>query len=560
MNILRNQAVKYENKYGILCAPLDNQKKREGVYPTLCKIPVGGSTIAHSHFEPEIFYIIEGEATLSIGTESTPVRSGDLVRIPASQTHHLQNRGGNELLFLSVYSEDTEVPALFSSVLITAAPPTPNGPLHLGHISGPYLAADILRRHLLAEGVSVVSHAGTDDHQNYVFEKALIQKKSSEEFRIQMRERIQNGLEALNIEFNEFIEPRKDSEYQNRVLNFVECAIKSGSVYPRKVDFPYCAHCEEFLVDARISAHCPDCHHPSSGACENCGIVTSADRLLQPHCSRCQKPVKTKKSTAYFFSLGKNLRLISAELREHPLPLRLKELLQKVASRPDIEVMVTYPGKGNEALSLPCDQGQKIHVWLEMAAHYESLAQRPDFWIHCFGFDNSFYYLLFIPAILRSLNPKTRLPDVFVSNEFFLLQGSKFSTSRNHAIWADEFSGNTDHLRLFLSLKRPSVSQSNFSPEEFKNFSLKLEKQLLSLKARQLEPTGEVVDFSAGERVLRDMELDLHPLRLDLRSASRKILNFLDQCVHFQGSQENFLYRLKTLARLLDPFMPNEAY
>ena len=210
-------------------------------------------------------------------------------------------------------------------------------------------------------------------------------------------------------------------------------------------------------------------------------------------------------------------------------------------------------------MAFPDFENQKVHVWMEMAAHYEAFSKRPDFWIHCFGFDNSFYYLLFIPALLRALDSKARIPDVFVSNEFFLLQGSKFSTSRNHAIWADEFQGNADHLRLFLSLKRPTVTQSNFSPEEFRRFSRKLEDQLISLKNRKLDESDEPLDMAANERFLREMEMDLHPERLDLRSASRKILIFLDQCLHFQGSKENFDLRLKTLARLLEPFMPNEA-
>ena len=172
MQMLQLKNTHFNEDYGILCSSFPKQNNRNGIYPAFCKIPCGGKTIAHSHFETELFFIVSGKGWMVINDETKSVQEGDLIHIPAFSQHELTNIGIEELVFMSVYSEDYATPALPESIVVTSAPPTPNGPLHLGHISGPYLAQDIMTRYLRLRLLDVHSHSGTDDHQNYVSEKA----------------------------------------------------------------------------------------------------------------------------------------------------------------------------------------------------------------------------------------------------------------------------------------------------------------------------------------------------------------------------------------------------
>lgn len=119
-----------------------------------------------------------------------------------------------------------------------------------------------------------------------------------------------------------------------------------------------------------------------------------------------------------------HLKAINADLNRLSLSPRLRELVSKVQSGANSKILVAYPS--DAGLIIP-ETDLAIHVWFEMAAHYESFATQTKTWIHCFGFDNSFYYLLFIPALLRAMNPEAKLPDYVLTNEFLLLDGAKFS-------------------------------------------------------------------------------------------------------------------------------------
>jgi methionyl-tRNA synthetase len=536
MNIDRSSKLSYSEAYGVLCAAPASLSSRAGLYPTFCRIPKDGRSRAHAHFEAEIFFIVRGTGQMRIQAEQRFVTDGDLIRIPPFAEHELINTGFEELEFLSVYSEDFEVAALPKSVVVTAAPPTPNGPLHLGHIGGPYLAADVMARYLHLRSVNVQSHCGTDDHQNYVTERAFALDEEPEDFRRRMRSRILRGFNSMDIAFEEFIEPRAQPHYREKVLGFAERALEAGVLNEETIPLPHCADCNVLLVDCLVEGECPECQASSRGGCESCGVVVPPDELLNPKCTRCLKPATLKPTPVLTFDLSRYLPLIRGDLQALPLPMRLRELVAKAQKKTSTKVLVAYPANDSATESSGIYWSRmrsQLHVWFEMAAHYEDFVES-DFWVHSFGFDNSFYYLLFIPALLRAVNAAAKLPDAVLTNEFFHLSGSKFSTSRAHAIWADEFTGDTDHLRFYLSLHRPSVASSDFVPEDFQRFSAKLSRQLQTFldRARTVAPpTAGLVSqrtLVACNRHTRDMELYYSPQGFDLRRAARCILSFAD--------------------------------
>lgn len=547
MDICRLDEAEFSRAYGILCASLSSSFGHDALYPTFCKVPVGGKTAGHSHFEPELFYVIGGEGRMDIDGEVAFVKNGDLIRIPPNSRHELENSGPEDLAFLSVYSEDIAIPPVPSAALVTAAPPTPNGSLHLGHISGPYLAADIMARHLRSRGCEVKTHSGTDDHQNYVGERAHAMGLEPEDFRKKMRSRIETSLRTMGIGFDEFIEPKSDGQYQTRVLKFAQAAIAKGIIVKETVDFPHCPHCDHALVDALIAGICPVCEQGSSGGCENCGILVPPQDLHHAKCSRCGRAAEYKPLSVYTFDLKRHLPAV--ELGKLNLTPRLRELVARVEGAKAMKVLVSHPG----GLRLP-DSDQGLHVWFEMAAHYEKFALSDRMWIHAFGFDNSFYYLLFIPALLKAMNPRAKVPDAILTNEFLLLDGLKFSTSRGHALWADEFAGNADHLRLYLSLQRPHVRQTDFSLSAFQAFSAHLDSQLRELHELARAEVKPGTAHADCTRFTRDIEAFLSPETFDTRRAARRILEFLDATLH-DGDR----LMIQTLAAAMTAIMPETA-
>lgn len=526
--------------YNISCASLPSKQGKSALYPTLCKVPHKGKTTRHSHFESEIFFITQGLGLLDIGGAQTEVKAGDLVKIPSFSEHELINLGDEELRFLSVYSEDFETAQLAKKFLITTAPPTPNGPLHLGHMSGPYLAGDILGRYLKMKGRVVQSFCGTDDNQNYVSERAQNLKLNPEDFRTQMRQMIQQGLAHFDIHYNEFIEPKASASYQKQIEEFHLKAIAKGVVQRKVVSFPYCENCELKLIDAKIEGLCPHCGASSRGGCESCGHVVPPYELLQKKCARCTQEASSQEEEVYVFPLSSYLPLIQKDLEALNLSPRLRELATQVFQEKELEVLLTHQGE--------------IHVWYEMAASYEKFSVFEDFWIHSFGFDNAFYYLFFIPALHRAMNPKARLPDAVVTNEFLTLQGAKFSTSRNHAIWAHEFQGNVDHLRLFLALQRPATRSTDFTMEKFQQFSDELKEMIDMIIENKKGISGTQENQITIERLGLELDRALHPEKADLRSAARLLLNFMDQVLEKKDKAMT-----QALAKFLSPFMPTEA-
>ncbi|MBL7545674.1 MAG: class I tRNA ligase family protein [Bdellovibrionaceae bacterium] len=561
MNIAFMNQTSLNEAYGILCRAVSWPYSKASMMPTFCQVPLNGATTTHSHFEPEIFFITKGDGEITIGPESQIVSMGDLIHIPTNTPHTIKNIGNQALEFLSIYSEDFEIPLLPQQVLITAAPPTPNGPLHLGHISGPYLASDIVSRYLRQHSSDVFSHSGTDDHQNYVSEKSHALKINVDAFQKTQRQRIQRGLENLSIHFDEFIEPKSSHHYQHKVLNFVERTLQSGIIEKEVLTLPHCPDCELTLIDSLADGICPVCHSPSRGGCESCGLVVPPHHLLNTHCGRCGQIADRITEEVYTFNVGQHFPLIENELDRLALPPRLRELVSKVKAHPDYKVLVSHPSNNHLGLKLP-GSNQHIHVWFEMAAHYESFAHRDETWIHFFGFDNSFHYLIFIPALLKAMSPKAKLPDVAVVNEFLLLDGLKFSTSRNHAIWADEFSGDADALRLYLCAHRPARQTSNFSTEEFQVFSTLLSKQIRLIQDRFQNVKPHTGKFTSSadqdvQRFIRDMANAMSPRTLDLRQAARRILLFIDHTIHGFGNAADDKHRIQTLANQLTPFMPS---
>lgn len=564
MTISRLDEARFDTAYGILCAPAPLKGDRDGLYSTFCKIPSGSKTILHAHIEAELFYIISGTGVLTLNGEAKEITSKALIRIPPFTQHELINMGHDELIFLSVYSDEVVIPSLSSSLLITSAPPTPNGPLHLGHISGPYLAADILARYCKMRSSTVTLHSGTDDHQNYVHEKAHALQMPIIQFKDRMRSQILQDFTRMQISMDEFIEPKNDIHYQQRILNFVERAIASKVITLTTLDLPFCIQCDCMLIDALINGTCPFCKAESHGACEHCGMVVPPYALQDPTCARCHTAAAQVSRSLYTFNISQYFPPIYDELKHYALPKRVRALIDNVLQHNAMQALLTYQSHFNEGITIPATD-QMLHVWFEMAAHYEQFALNPRYWVHSFGFDNSFYYLIFIPSLLRAMHQQAKLPNAVIINDFLQLHGAKFSTSREHVLWVNQFNGNIDHLRLFLCLCRPAASTTDFSLEEFNHFSSQLNMQLQTINehaailGRKSCGAINIKTISDCNVTTRHLEYSLSPSQYDLRRASRQLVSFIDLVLEAQHNEHDEKLMIQALATFMAPFMPTES-
>lgn len=500
--------------YNILCQRLFPAPTVEttpfGV--TYCVVEPNSETAPHSHHDSESFLILSGRGILILGNERKEVGEGDIVFIPPFSDHQLVNHSqAQSIRFLSIYWENprrlSEEPPPKRS-LIFSAPPTPNGALHLGHLSGPYVVADVVKRFLRLQGIEATYVTGTDDHQSYVPSKAEKEGLSNETVIEKYGLSIRSVMERIGALPDWFLHPRRDDQYQRFVQDFFSKLEGSGKLERRICQILFCETCQRSVYEAHVSGKCPHCEVPTNGnGCENCGITNDSVDLIEPKCNRCQSIPKFREATKYYFPLEPYKRVLAQLHKKAALPAEIRTFLSQILERPLPDISVTQVAEWGiavpkQSLSTLSPQSQVLYEWFEMAAGYLYLGEIASqgkgyahFWkdpsaevIQCFGFDNSFFYLILVPALWYAFDTEIQMPKAFVVNQFYQLEGKKFSTSRQHAIWGEEILETvpSDWVRWYLGFSRPEGRETNFTKEEF----------VKTLRMRWIEPVGLMLESS----------------------------------------------------------------
>ncbi|HEY3259849.1 MAG TPA: class I tRNA ligase family protein [Pseudonocardiaceae bacterium] len=367
---------------------------------------------------------------------------------------------------------------------ITATPPTPNGELHIGHLAGPYVAADVYRRYVAATGGRAVMTTGQDDHQSYVQVRGLRDGRAAEDVADGYAERIEAAWRDVGAIFDVSLRPRRDDEYAAFVQHFFLTLHRRGALVERSRPLPYCVPCDRWLYEAYVTGGCPHCKASSGGnACEVCGRPNSCGDLIDPACVVCGEPAELREQRRLFFPLARYEQQLAAYWERVTMPPHLRVLCEQMRRDGLPEIAVSHPA--DWGVPVPAEVGdfadQRIYVWFEMAPGYllqaRQAAQRNELgdesalmaaagsFVQFFGFDNGYFHAVLFPAMFMAYDATVRLPDHFVVNEFYRLEGKKFSTSRRHAIWASELLATTDPdvLRFHLLADRPDGRQTSFS-------------------------------------------------------------------------------------------------
>ncbi|MDH6580631.1 class I tRNA ligase family protein [Kitasatospora sp. MAP5-34] len=374
------------------------------------------------------------------------------------------------------------------TTVVLSPPPTPNGPLHLGHLSGPYLAADIAVRAARRRGDKVFALCGLDDHQNYVQAKARQEHTPATELRGRNADLIRAVFDRAGIVHDGFTQPLTDSGYRATVVEFLEDLALAGALPIEEWHTPVCQDCPGILHHAYVTGGCPQCGATSGGGtCEGCAGYTPAAALTDPHCTRCGLP-----ATARRLVRGPVLRLedhravLEAAWQRATLPPTARRLATRLLQGPLPTVPFSYPT--DWGIELPSIPGHRVDVWAEMGLGYlhtvgqhlapgaTGLDEHLRAWrkvgaLWAFlGLDNAFYYLALFPALFAAAGLPADVLTGLVVNEFYRLDGAKFSTSRSHAVWAHEFLDTEDPraVRAFLSWDRPAPRPANFTLERYR--------------------------------------------------------------------------------------------
>ena len=455
----------------------------------------GGQSKHHAHQEGETFIFAKGQGVMRVGDDSHEVKGGDVVFQPPFHQHTLVNTSETEdLLFLTVWWEDLALWATRQKeqvvvaegqrparTMVSAAPPTPNGDLHVGHLSGPYLAGDIHTRYLRSRGVDARYIFGTDDNQSYTKTNGVRLGLGPQEAADKLAGEIKATLDAAGIELAEFVRPNASPHHVRMTQEFFRKLYDEGHLVAKETPSPWCDTCQRYLYEAYIRGRCPHCGSPSGGnLCEDCGRPNDCVDLLDAVCTQCGNAPSRRNFKRLFFPLSR----WAEELKEFHLQVgmnpSLRSLCEQVITAGLPDMTVTHVSDWGIPVPVEGFEDQRIFVWCEMAPRYFSYAEhlggRDAYWksedgefVHCFGFDNGFYYAVFLPAMWMAYDRGLKLPAAFIMNEFYRLDGLKFSTSRRHAIWGRELLADvpSDVMRFYLAWTAPEAEGTNFTLSDF---------------------------------------------------------------------------------------------
>jgi methionyl-tRNA synthetase len=371
--------------------------------------------------------------------------------------------------------------------LVIIGPPTSNGDLHVGHVAGPCIGADVHTRYLRAAGREVVFASGGDDSQTFVVTAAARLGTTPAELVEKSWHLIKGTFEAMAIDLDGFAP--SDDGYRAMVYDYVNRLYALGKFRERTVPLPYSERTGKFLVEGFVGGTCPTCLADSRGGfCEACGHPIDFGKLIEPYSimDRGDKVTFREASILVFPVEEYRERLIAyyaareASWRPHPIAL-MRELL----ARPLPDYPVTYPVEWGLPAPFPETPGQTINAWLEgmPASMYDTtFAQRrlglsppadDDAWraergnrlVVFMGFDPLWVWGVVHVAELMAHEGKYLLPDNLLCNEFYDLENEKFSTSKGHVVWARDLVAEVprDVARFYLNLSAPEHARTNFS-------------------------------------------------------------------------------------------------
>jgi methionyl-tRNA synthetase len=372
----------------------------------------------------------------------------------------------------------------FKRTTVTAALIYANGPIHIGHIAGCYLPADIYVRYLRASGQDVKFISGTDEHGVPITIKAKKEGVTPQEVVDKYYKIIKDSFEEFGISFD--IYSRTSNKVHHEMSQDIFKNIyDKGQFVEETTEQYYDEKNKTFLADRYIIGTCPKCGNENAygDQCERCGSTLSPEELINPRSTLSgETPIK-KATKNWYLPLDKMQPMLEKYIESHPewktnvlgqVKSWLNDGLKPRAMTRDLDWGIKVP--------LPDTEGKVMYVWFDAPIGYISMTKElTDQWelywkdpetrlIHFIGKDNIVFHCLIFPAMCMA-DGRFIVADNVPANEFMNLEGDKISTSRNWAVWLHEylreFEGKQDVLRYVLAASAPETKDADFTWADF---------------------------------------------------------------------------------------------
>lgn len=379
----------------------------------------------------------------------------------------------------------------FNRTLITAALPYANGNVHIGHLAGVYVPADIYARYLRLRGQEVLYVGGSDEHGVPVTIRARQEGITTQQVVDRYHTLIKDSFEQFGITYDIYSRTTSDIHHAF-ASDYFRKMYEAGQFIEETSEQFYDPQTGHFLTDRNIRGECPRCH--ALGAygdqCEKCGATLSPDELINPYNAETGNPLAKKETKHWYLPLDQYQSWLEQWILQDHKEWRpnvygqckswLDSGLRPRAVTRDLDWGIPVPVEGAE--------GKVLYVWFDAPIGYISNTKelcdaQPDkygnwekWWkqddtrmIHFIGKDNIVFHCIVFPSMLKAQG--YNLPDNVPSNEFLNLEGDKISTSRNWAVWLNEylvdFPGKQDVLRYVLTANAPETKDNDFTWADF---------------------------------------------------------------------------------------------
>ncbi|MGK0413925.1 MAG: methionyl-tRNA synthetase [Polaribacter sp.] len=384
---------------------------------------------------------------------------------------------------------------------ITAALPYTNGPIHIGHLAGVYVPADIYARYLRLKGKDVAYISGSDEHGVAIPMRAKKEGVSPQAIIDKYHGIIKKSFEDFGISFDNYSRTSSEIHHQT-ASDFFTKLYENGDFIEEVSEQLYDAEANQFLADRFVVGTCPKCGFEESygDQCENCGTSHNANDLINPKSAITGNVPTVKETKHWFLPLDKHEDFLREWILEgHKKDWKpnvygqvkswIDDGLRPRAVTRDLDWGIPVPLKGAK--------GKVLYVWFDAPIGYISSTKEwaaklgknwEDYWkkedtklVHFIGKDNIVFHCIIFPSMLKAHGDYI-LPENVPANEFLNLEGNKLSTSKNWAVWLheylEEFPNQQDVLRYTLTANAPESKDNDFT---WKDFQAKNNNELVAI-------------------------------------------------------------------------------
>ena len=373
---------------------------------------------------------------------------------------------------------------------VTAALPYTNGPIHIGHLAGVYVPADIYVRYLRSQNKDVAFICGSDEHGVAISIRAKKEGVSPKEIIDKYDAMIRTSFDQLGISFDNYSRTSAEIHHKTAAEFFKKMHV-DGKFIEETTEQLFDEEAQQFLADRFVTGTCPKCDHPEAygDQCEQCGSSLSATELINPKSTLSGSVPQLKATKHWFLPLDQYEGFIREWILEgHKNDWKpnvygqvkswVDDGLKPRAVTRDLDWGIPVPVAGGE--------GKVLYVWFDAPIGYISSTKEwaaregkdwEPYWkdkdtelVHFIGKDNIVFHCIIFPAILKA-SKEYILPENVPANEFLNLEGNKISTSKNWAVWLheylEEFPGQEDVLRYVLTANAPETKDNDFTWKDF---------------------------------------------------------------------------------------------